>query len=46
MTPPRQNGNNEPRLRPFGPPQTSDSMSLTTILLVLLALAGAYAGYQ
>ena len=46
MTPIGQEDINEPRLRPFGPPRTSNSMSLATILLVLLALAGAYAGYQ
>jgi len=46
MTPIGQEDINEPRLRPFGPPRTSNSMSLATILLVLLTLAGAYAGYQ
>jgi len=46
MTPLGQENSNEPRLRPFGPPRTSNSMGLATILLVLLTLAGAYAGYQ
>ena len=46
MTPLGQEDSNEPRLRPFGPPKTSNSIGLATIFLVLLTLAAAYAGYQ
>jgi len=46
MTPIGQEDINEPRLRPFDPPRTSNSTGLPTILLVLLTLAGAYAAYR